>query len=189
MARMSCWRICNVFLLSCASLSTAGCYFSVYPETYDASDFKEYQFHKESDPPCLERPPSILSWVCESTITRQANGEYVVMMAIRPGERYPAPETVHRTMTDSEVEYLLAIFAQLRINRNPRPNCNFRLPGFPPSGEIFHRWDDLELLLWDCDRPRLDPEQGGEISTFLRSLATEQIDEAAETAEEVFNER
>ena len=115
MVQMRCWRIGSVVVLSCASLSTAGCYFSFYPETYDASDFEEYRFRKESDPPCLERPASILSWVCEATITRQASGEYVVMMAIRPGERHPAPETVHRTMTDSEVERILAIFAQLRI--------------------------------------------------------------------------
>ena len=82
MARMRRWRIGGGVLLSGVILATSGCYFSVYPETYDASDFKEYQFRKESDPPCLERPPSILSWVCDSTITRQANGDYVVVMAV-----------------------------------------------------------------------------------------------------------
>ena len=54
--------------LSCASLSLYGCLLAVYPETFDASDFQEFQVRIESDPPCLDSLPTSSTSVCEATI-------------------------------------------------------------------------------------------------------------------------
>ncbi|MBU0719478.1 MAG: hypothetical protein KJ749_14625 [Planctomycetes bacterium] len=48
------WRICSVLLLVCTSLCIPGCFYAYYPDTYDASNFEEFQYHCETDPPCLE---------------------------------------------------------------------------------------------------------------------------------------
>ncbi len=50
------WRICSIFFLSCVGLPICGCLYATYPETYDASDFEEFQYRYETDPPCLDYP-------------------------------------------------------------------------------------------------------------------------------------
>ena len=73
-------------------------------------------------------------------------------------------------MTDAEIESMLSIFDELRINRNPRPFCVTRFLGELP--ELTLRWDDLELIRNNCDRARLDFDQSLEIDWLVNTLVT-----------------
>lgn len=186
MARSRRWPILSVFLISCASLSVCGC-FALYPETYDASGFEEFQYQVEFDPPCQE--PSATSTVrtCEAAITRQTSGEYLVLLVFTVHDQSDSPDTVQRTMTESEVQRMLELFGRLRINRNPQPFCKIIVPGTGGDNsdvELLYRWDDLELVLYDCDRPRLDWRLSPSILLFLGGLVTDSFDETAKTTDE-----
>ena len=183
------WRICSLLILLCGSLSVCGCFLAYYPDTYDASDFEEFQYRRESDPPCLESPstseedPDIrYGPVCEATITRQATGEYLVLLGVRTDYQSDSPYLPERAMTDSEVERMLAAFGELHINLHPQPFCIIPMAG-SPTGEFVYRWDDLELVRTDCDRARLDWRQVGVIHRFLNSLVTTGLSEVAATSE------
>ncbi|MBU0719703.1 MAG: hypothetical protein KJ749_15775 [Planctomycetes bacterium] len=118
--------------------------------------------------------------VCEATITRQADGEYIVVLEGRTDDQ-SEPYREERTMTESEVEGMLELFGELRINLHPQPFCAFPVLGdFPPESlELVYRWNDFELVSYDCDRARLDWLQAGDIYGFLISLLPE--DETVET--------
>ena len=189
------WRICGVLLLLCGSYFLCGCFYAYYPDTYDASDFEEFDYRVESDPPCLESPctsqeyPDIhYSPVCEATITRQANGDYVfAVLELKTGYDCDVSYVPERVMTESEVERMLAWFGELHINLHPRPFCTIPMAGGGSGersgGDVFFRWDDLELVTGDCDRARLDWGQAGGIQLFLKSLVTAGLSEGAVTSE------
>jgi len=101
----SCWRMCNIFFLACASLPICGCFHASYPDTYDASDFEEFQYRAEIDPACLESPsippddPTIsYGPVCEARITRQSSGEYLVLLGVRTDYQSDGPYLPPRSM-------------------------------------------------------------------------------------------
>jgi len=169
-------RIYNIFFLSCVTLPIFGCFLATYPSTYDASAFEDFQFRQEVEPPCLESssiseedPSYSYGPVCEATITREASGQYIVLLGVRTDFQSGSPYLPPRALTESEINRMLTLFAELRTNMHPRPFCNLPLAG-DILGEIFVRWDDFELVTNDCDRARLDFRQVFSIGLFLDSL-------------------
>lgn len=162
------WRICMVAFLMCASLALSGCFFAVYPQTYDASGFETFQYRVVSDlQPCAVL---VNDDVFEATITKEANGEYVAWLGV-----CSSPLLSPRVMTESEVERMLALFSELRINLHPRPFCT--LFTFSPSiTELSILWDDFELVVVDCDQARIDWKQSHQITFFLQSLIPDDLE-------------
>ena len=170
-------------LLSCVSLLLNGC-FAFYPEIYDGSGFEEFQYRFETDPPCTEYPFDFDGTVvCEATITRVGNGEYVaVVSGVHPGSQSDSPFLAQRAMTESEIERMFIIFGGLEINRHPWPFCT--LFSFVPFlGEQIFRWDDLELVILDCDRPRLDRAWALVIRNLLFDLSRDEVFRDTDTTE------
>ena len=180
-------RIGSVLLLVCMNLCIPGCFYAYYPDTYDASDFEEFHYQLETDPPCLE-PRSgseegltfLARRLCEATITREADGEYIVILEGRTDDQ-SEPYREERAMTESEVGDMLWWFAKLNINLHPQPFCVPLTMGmdYPPGFEAVYRWDDFELVSYDCDRARLELERAWGIERFLGTLLPE--DETADT--------
>ncbi|MBU0507308.1 hypothetical protein KKH27_00535 [bacterium] len=160
-----------------------GCLYAFYPDTYDASDFGEFYYRFESDPPCLGSRDATAGYfrLCEAAITREAEGEYLLVLEGHTGDSSDSHYLVERAMTGSEVEDMLALFRELHYNLHPQPFCAIPAAGigFPESYEYVFRWDGFELVGYDCDRARLDWERGVDIYWFLISLLPE--DETVET--------
>ncbi len=162
-------RVCGC-LMACVGFSTCGCFFASYPDVYDASDFEEFEFRIETDPPCLEGTPrSGYSPLCEATIKRDASGGYVVVLGVQTEEQSDSSYLPERALTEQEAEYMLALFDELHINLHPQPFCTIPRLG-SMSGETVFRWDDFELVEEDCDRARLDWGDARDIHYFLSSL-------------------
>jgi hypothetical protein len=158
------------------SLCIWGCFYATYPETYDASSFKEFSYRAEISPPCLEYPSTSeehpnFSYVavCEATIKQELSGEYIITLGVRTDYQSDGPFLSSRIMTESETERMLELFSVLHINRQPFPNCTIFQFGFG-GGEIVLKWDDIEFVKYDCGHPRLDWREIIGIERFLDSL-------------------
>ncbi|MBI4716635.1 MAG: hypothetical protein HY763_02430 [Planctomycetes bacterium] len=174
------WLRCGALLFLCASVLHVGClygtpFLATYPETYDASDFQQFVYRVDHPRMlCGEMPPmSDSPWLrplaCEAMITRNPSGEYFLEMVVRRDEQSALTEVPQREMTEEEIQGFLELSAELRINRHPRPFCTVPLP-YSVDFEYFLQWDDLEVVGFDCDRPRLDIRQVFYIETFVNSL-------------------
>ncbi|MBI4716636.1 MAG: hypothetical protein HY763_02435 [Planctomycetes bacterium] len=170
------WRTCGAFVISGLPLLHLGCFGlsrATYPETYDASDFEQFEYRID-DPFCGEMPaasdsPFSRPLACAATITRESTGEYSLAMIVRWDEEPVLAEVPRREMSESEVEQMLSLFTELHINRHPRPFCAINFP-YDLNTEYFHRWDEFELVALDCDRPRLSIEESFNIEMFVHSL-------------------
>lgn len=167
--------VCSV-IVACLITSISGCavfFLANYPESYDASTFSEFHYRAET-PPCVDEPADgyIFPISCEARIVRGNENEFSLEMMVLQDEESP-PELEQRALTPSEIEQFIEISSELRINRNPRPYCVIPVAGLDMSGDYFLTWDNLELVLSDCDRSRLDPDQVFEILRFLDGLESQ----------------
>lgn len=170
------FRLTGALILVSVSFFSTGCFYATYPETYDASDFEEFEYRFEGAS-CVEGCcPSDLQCVfpiaCGATITREPAGEYTLRLTVLLGEQTPLTELTPRVLTDEDAQWFLDLSGSLRINRHPRPFCT--IPSqIGLTNEVLLRWDELELVDLDCDRPRLSHSQVGAINVFVFTLARE----------------
>lgn len=157
-------RIGFVLLLLCAGPYLSGCGFATYPDSFAAPEFEVYRLTTDAFPDWWRCSFERSGTVCEATVTRSNNGEYVLELAVSSNTQFSyaelSPEIVAelaaqesalfdlpllppRTLTVQEVDQLKALFGDLHINRHPSP---FTLVGYRGLRLLrVHRWDDVQL--------------------------------------------
>lgn len=179
-------RIGFALLLSCAGPFYSGCGFATYPESFAAPEFEVYRLTTDAFPEwwrCSFEPSGT---VCEATVTRSTNGEYVLELAVSSNTQfiYPelSPEIVAEltaqesalfdltllpptTLTVQEVDQLKALFGDLHINRHPSPFTLVCCLGLRLL--TIHRWDDVQLGTHTRPGVIIDYEDSEAIVRFL----------------------
>lgn len=169
-------RIASILFLASTAFSSTGCLYATYPETVDASAFEEFEYRFEGDSceegGCPSDSQCAFPIVCRATITREPTGDYSLRLTLLPDEQTPLTELAPRVLTDEDAQWFLELSGNLRINRHPRPFCT--IPSqIGVTKEQVVRWDELEFVLLDCDRPRLSHSQVFAITIFVFGLARE----------------
>lgn len=166
-------RIAGTTVLASAAFLCAGCLTATYPETYDASDFEEFEFRVDYPSRVYSSSASELgfeiTFVCEAIINHESSGEYLLQLTLCTVDPPTRTELPQRAMTMEEAQRFLELSRELAINRHPWPFCDI-----PTSigliHEAFFRWDELELVLIDCDRARLEGADVDSVERFLNTL-------------------
>lgn len=179
---MNRWRFSVVLLLSWSSLYGCGCGIAVYPESYAAPDFDEYRLTTDAFPEYWKCSFERSGTICEATITRNDNGEYIAELAVSSNDQFGfadiPPGVLNdqfdltylppRVLTEQEVDRMKALFSDLHINRHPSPFsivCCFGVRMLR-----VHRWDDVQLATHTRDSARIDVADSVAIVGFLREL-------------------
>ncbi len=171
------WRFDATLLLSCTGLFRSGCGIVDYPEFFAAPEFEEYRLTTETFPDWWKCSYEPFGTICEATVTRNDNADYVVQLVVSsnnqhsyeelselsPGDRNElvqesaSLELTHlppRVLTEQEADRMKALFSNLHINRHPSPFTLVCCLG----GRLLrvHRWDDVQLGTHTHDGAMID---------------------------------
>lgn len=180
-------RFGAALLLSCTGLFRSGCGIVAYPDSYAAPEFEVYQLTTAVFPEwwkCSFEPPGT---ICEATIIRNDNGEYVAELAVSSNNQFTyddkseelSPDVLAelaeqeielidlppRLLTEQEVARMKALFSDLHINRHPSPFALVCCLG----GRFLrvHRWDNIELGTHTYNGVMIDYLDSDAIVAFL----------------------
>lgn len=182
-------------ILALITVCAGGCGFVEYPEEYAAPEFEVYRLTTDAYPDWWKCSYEAYGNICEATITRSENGEYVAEIAISNDRHHEygynnlSPELVSeledqepnlfdlailppRILTEQEVAQLQTLFGDLHINRLRSPFQIVCCLGLRLTR--VHHWDDVVLSDHARRGAIIDYRDSGAIVTFLGELVQDE---------------
>jgi len=166
-----------------------GCGIVTYPDSFAAPDFEVYRLTTDAFPEWWRCSYERRGTICEASITKQVNGDYLLEIAVsgndefgynelsaeivaelleQQGDRFDLIPMPPRILTAQEVDRMKNLFAELHINRDPPPFTLVCCRGIRLLQ--IHEWDDVRLGTHTYATSLIDYMDSAAIYGFLREF-------------------